>query len=301
MSNRSARNCRFPTGFTRRVTGRSSRSSAYIDPLDEANIQALGFDIFSNPVARRAAEEARDAGQIVITEPLALAQDESGGAPTSFVMYLPVYNDAPGLDTVAERRRALVGWVDVPFRMRDLMAHLSAALNPGIDIEIHDSGLAGEAGLLYRTDAVSHRQRAAAGELQTEFADRRGDPPVAPAAQQYTPISGEYGVGGGLLPGCPLRHRPQCGSGTAGASRRHQPGQEPAPRRPHGRPLSTPSVRSIRPLSAWTKIRELFPLVCRMAVDYGGMAMAWIRTTRTAIGTSCPSRATVKARTPCKG
>jgi len=75
----------------------------FIDPLEGPNRAALGFDIFSNRAARRAAEQARDTGELVISEPLALVQDANGAAPLSFVMYLPVYRETRGLDSVAAR------------------------------------------------------------------------------------------------------------------------------------------------------------------------------------------------------
>ncbi len=41
----------------------------YIEPLSGDNLTALGFDILTNPLAREAAESARDSGEIVITSP----------------------------------------------------------------------------------------------------------------------------------------------------------------------------------------------------------------------------------------
>lgn len=138
----------------------------YIEPLEGDNLAALGFDILSNPLAREAAEMARDTGTIVITSPLTLAQDQSKQDGPGFVMYLPVYKHDHKLATPEERRAALLGWVDVPFRVQDLLTGLEHQMNPDIDIEIHDFSARNSHTLLFHGDAIPHQQRTVLGEWQ---------------------------------------------------------------------------------------------------------------------------------------
>ncbi len=112
---------------------------AYIEPL-QTNTAALGFDTFTVPAALAAMENTLVRDQISITAPLTLVQDAGGSeeAPLAFAMYLPVYDSTANTETVAQRRAAIRGWVDVPFRMDDLMQGLAKELNPDIKLEIYD-------------------------------------------------------------------------------------------------------------------------------------------------------------------
>jgi len=93
----------------------------FIEPFDQRNALAFGFDMFSEPVRRKAMEEARDlnmptlSGKVVLRQ---LTKNEKVQAGT--IMYAPVYKNSP-LNTIADRRAAIIGWVYSPFRMDDLM------------------------------------------------------------------------------------------------------------------------------------------------------------------------------------
>jgi len=141
-----------------------------------ANLRAIGLDIYQIPVARAAAEKARDLGEIVITRPLQLVQDQTGddfqqqvqpGSP-SFVMYMPIYGASAVPDTLAARRERITGYVDVPFRVRDLIGGMAREINAGLDFDIFDGDPADPDNVLYLSDAVSHAERGARGEAQIE-------------------------------------------------------------------------------------------------------------------------------------
>ena len=91
----------------------------YIEPL-LPNRPALGFDI------------ASEAGRIF------LVQDTT--KEPGFLILLPVYRNGMDRDTVAARRKALVGFVYAPFRTKDLMQNiLSDAFVNSFDLEIYDN------------------------------------------------------------------------------------------------------------------------------------------------------------------
>jgi CHASE1-domain containing sensor protein len=112
---------------------------AYIEPLAD-NTAALGYDVFANPEARLATERTLALNDIAITPRTTLIQDAGRADVYAFVMYLPVYREDVALDTLAARETAIVGWVDVPFRMNDLMEGMRGEFNPDIYMEIHDAG-----------------------------------------------------------------------------------------------------------------------------------------------------------------
>tara|TARA_R110000823_G_scaffold171736_9_gene304175 strand:+ start:13253 stop:16498 length:3246 start_codon:yes stop_codon:yes gene_type:complete len=259
----------------------------YIDPLDDANLAALGFDILTNPAARTAAERARDTGEIAISPPTALVQDSRGSAHTSFIMYLPVYDIDIAINSVEDRRRALLGWVDVPFRMRDLMAGMAAELDPTIDIDIRDAAVSGAEGLLHQADSISHGQRAAAGELQTERSLNVG----GREWQLLFSSTAAYRANRALLGGSSLILWSGIASSVMLAllvfviaySRVHN--QRRAVRMSHlYRALSEINQAIVR----MDRESELFPMVCRLAVEDGGMAMAWVGQIDAASGNVVP-------------
>jgi signal transduction histidine kinase len=114
-------------------------SILYLEPLDERNQRAIGYDMFSEPVRRAAMEEARDTGEPTASGKVTLVQ-ESGGDDTQagFLIYLPVYRMGTAPTTVEERRAALVGYVYSPFRADDLLNGIFAASGPELGFIAYD-------------------------------------------------------------------------------------------------------------------------------------------------------------------
>lgn len=138
-----------------------------IEPFDDKNAKALGFDTSTVAAAKIAMASARDENDVRITSPFTLVQDKDKANVHAFVMYLPIYKKGATVNTISERREAITGWVDVPFRLNDMMSGLSGEIDPDIDIEIHDSHKISDASRLYHSDKISHEQRMLEGSLQT--------------------------------------------------------------------------------------------------------------------------------------
>ncbi|MFU8788767.1 MAG: EAL domain-containing protein [Methylobacter sp.] len=126
----------------------------YMEPLNGDNIKAIGLDILAFSAPREAAERARDSGDVAITERITLAQDADRPDVNGFVMYLPVYQGGTNPDTQEQRRAAIAGWVDVPFRINDLIEGLDDQIDPDIGLEIYDGELQTEQAQLYRSHDV---------------------------------------------------------------------------------------------------------------------------------------------------
>jgi PAS domain S-box-containing protein len=126
-------------------------------PLDQRNLRALGYDMFSEPVRRAAMEAARDSGRGVATGKVTLVQEgaQAGpGAPTGFLLYVPVYRAGLPRASVEQRRAAILGWVYAPFRMADLMRGVGGQQAGDLEVEIYDGAAAQESALLYRSPNV---------------------------------------------------------------------------------------------------------------------------------------------------
>jgi PAS domain S-box-containing protein len=99
----------------------------YLEPLDQRNRAALGYDMFTEPSRRAAMERARDTGEPSASGRVTLVQEIDGPKQAGFLIYVPVYRGGRTPPTEAERRAALVGFVYGPFRADDL---LQAVLGP---------------------------------------------------------------------------------------------------------------------------------------------------------------------------
>jgi len=95
-----------------------------LEPLNERNRRAIGFDASSDPVRRAAMLLAWETGEAVASGRIVLLQELDDNGEAGFVVYLPVYRGARRPATVAERREDLVGFVYSPFRARDLLQSL---------------------------------------------------------------------------------------------------------------------------------------------------------------------------------
>lgn len=95
----------------------------YIEPQSTRNKQVIGYDMFSEEVRRAAMEEARDNGNVVISDAVRLAQ-EDGSDMHGFLMYVPQYRANTPLDTREQRREALEGWVFAVFQGRGFLTNV---------------------------------------------------------------------------------------------------------------------------------------------------------------------------------
>ncbi|WP_295434923.1 CHASE domain-containing protein [uncultured Thiodictyon sp.] len=98
----------------------------YVEPLDWRNRRALGFDLLTEPVRYAAVTRARDENQAAMSEHVTLKQETERDVQAGVLMLVPVYRSGLPLDSVAQRRAALRGWVYAALRIKDLVdAYLS--------------------------------------------------------------------------------------------------------------------------------------------------------------------------------
>ncbi|WP_417545572.1 CHASE domain-containing protein [Marinobacter sp.] len=128
-------------------------SIIYLEPFDERNRQALGYDMFSQPTRREAMERARDTGAAAMSGKVELVQEISEDKQAGFLLYLPVYA-APGIPAALDaRRETLLGYVYSPFRANDLMHGILPKGGSRVSFNIYDGKQAANNALLYEGDA----------------------------------------------------------------------------------------------------------------------------------------------------
>lgn len=141
-------------------------SITYVEPLDERNIQAFGYDMFSESVRRRAMEQARDQNMPMLSGKVILRLETKKDVQAGTIMYVPVYKNVP-LNTVEERREAIIGWVFSAFRMDDLMKSILGGRylidKTNIHLQVYDGGAISQKALLF--DSHKNRKK---GDNQTK-------------------------------------------------------------------------------------------------------------------------------------
>ncbi len=128
------------------------------EPFSGLNRRALGFDMFSEPIRRKAMELARDTGSAALTSKVRLVVEDETQSPASIIMFLPLYEHNTAPITIDSRRAALKGYVYAPFRVSELIeATLGDRLAEiGLDLELFDSVALAKETLLYDRDSQPH-------------------------------------------------------------------------------------------------------------------------------------------------
>ncbi len=115
----------FPEGERENYT-----SILYIEPLEERNRIALGYDMFSESIRREAMERAIVSGDIAASGKVALLQEKVEENPSGFLLYLPVYKSGQ-----TPERKNLRGFIYSPFRARNFINEIYENI-PDKDIKI---------------------------------------------------------------------------------------------------------------------------------------------------------------------
>ncbi|WP_242107653.1 CHASE domain-containing protein [Luteimonas aquatica] len=131
-------------GFTIRPAGVRQRYGPmlYLQPTIPSNVEAIGFDMYSETARRTAMNAAAKSSMARMTEPLRLMPGTRWTAP-GLMLYVPVYGGEPPHRTVAERLSALQGWVCMPLDTRALLEEILRTTPRPIEISIVDAAKGG--------------------------------------------------------------------------------------------------------------------------------------------------------------
>ncbi len=130
-------------------------SIVFLEPFSERNLRAFGYDMYSETVRRAAMEQARDENKVSLSGKVTLVQETDKNKQAGTLMYVPVYRKNQPVDTVEQRRSALLGWVYSPFRMADLLDKLVPNIDdntmPHVHLRVYDGHSAKAEKLLYNS------------------------------------------------------------------------------------------------------------------------------------------------------
>ncbi len=135
-------------------------------PLGEANQSMLNYDLYADRVQRETMDLARDSGEPRATEAVYVLGEAPAGSIADlalrrgFFVYLPIYQEGEPLGSVAERRRALRGFIVGSFKSDELLDGIfKGSFDPPIDFEVYDGGNTAPNTLLYDRDGIRRDEK----------------------------------------------------------------------------------------------------------------------------------------------
>ena len=93
----------------------------YLAPINAHNQGIIGVDMFTDPVMRGAMEQARDTGKPTMSSVVVLKEDEGEQSHRAVIIYAPLYRQDMPINTVEQRRAAILGWVDGAYYVDDIV------------------------------------------------------------------------------------------------------------------------------------------------------------------------------------
>jgi signal transduction histidine kinase len=128
----------------------------FVAPASEANRSMLGYDVYSDPAHRSTMDRARDSRTPEVTRMEYVLTDAPPNSEKNldrergFVVYLPVYQRSEPKGTIAERRRALGGFIVGTFKADELFGRLRGKhFHPAIDLKVYDGEDVASSSLVY--------------------------------------------------------------------------------------------------------------------------------------------------------
>lgn len=122
----------------------------YLYPPGNRNEHAIGYDMFADPVRRQAMEQARDTGAPAASGRVRLVQQGNKEQP-AFLIYAPVYQNGAPLNSVEDRRRALVGYVYSPYFIDEFLGQITSEKDYDANFQVYDGLEAKQKNFLYGT------------------------------------------------------------------------------------------------------------------------------------------------------
>ncbi len=126
----------------------------YLQPQNDRNRLAIGYDMFTEAVRREAMVRARDSGAPAAAGRVTLIQEKANPnneQQPGFLIYAPVYRKNAPISNETERRNALVGFVYSPYRVHNFLETISLQKHYDVSFEVYDGAEVKPENLLHST------------------------------------------------------------------------------------------------------------------------------------------------------
>ena len=155
----------------------------YLEPLMNRNLRAIGYDLLSEPVRQTALERARDQDTPALTGKVKLVQETGEDVQAGTLMFVPVYRPGMPIETVDQRRAAILGWVYSPYRMRDLMQGILGGWGLTSDRQIRLEVFDGDA---FTPEALLYDSQSTTNQVPVGAAHLTGHSHIVSAGREWT-------------------------------------------------------------------------------------------------------------------
>lgn len=139
-----------PSGYRQRYS-----SILFLEPFDERNQRAFGYDMYSESTRREAMHRATVSHKAALSGRVELLQETGENKQAGTLMYVPVFDEALS-KRVKDPYEALLGWAYSPFRMTDLINGIIQAWEEddgaSISLTIYDGTVPNQGAMLYSSD-----------------------------------------------------------------------------------------------------------------------------------------------------
>ena len=107
-----------------------------VEPLDDEAKDMLSRNFYADATRRTAMAQARDTGLATLSAPVRLHREDA--LHPGVLFFAPVYRQGAPLDSVLQRRQALLGWTYLVFRVETLMGNILARTPSGFGLEVFE-------------------------------------------------------------------------------------------------------------------------------------------------------------------
>ena len=107
-----------------------------VEPLDDEAKDMLSRNLYADATRRTAMAQARDTGLATLSAPVRLHREDA--LHPGVLFFAPVYRQGAPLDSVLQRRQALLGWTYLVFRVETLMGNILARTPSGFGLEVFE-------------------------------------------------------------------------------------------------------------------------------------------------------------------
>lgn len=132
----------------------------YLNPYT-GNNAAHGYDTYgpdevTDNIRQKVLDQARDEGRAIVTGRIAIVQAEGR---YGLLIYHPVYGNTSQGDSIASRRKQLIGYTAGVFIMPEMLKHIAVlAEEAGLDFSLNDLDAPNTKQLLYESRTVDHQE-----------------------------------------------------------------------------------------------------------------------------------------------
>lgn len=119
-------------------------SILFLEPFDERNQRAFGFDMFTEQTRNAAMRRARDTGEAALSGKVTLLQETNDDVQAGFLIYTPVYKKNVPISTNTDRAENIEGYVYSPVRMDNFMQAAIGDQTSGVNVEVFDASSVNE-------------------------------------------------------------------------------------------------------------------------------------------------------------